>query len=239
MFVLKRIISISCVLSWMLWSCRVSSASRIRRRVTRHGTSANFGQENRIHDASIERQRDLSSESTEVTTCASIGVDGFDPCAAYCSEKTGVSLNTFIEMDTSPSSKQYCCACFSGNAYCSDDIPECIQYVNLDVGELNIEWKQYNESEATVAPSHNISCIDMNVTNTLSCIDFCEEKTGNSTKYEFRSDNNTNLFYCVCNSTLLGGGGTPSYCSDNVPISWIAALTNSSILPIERMGILP
>jgi hypothetical protein len=150
-------------------------------------------------------------------------------------------------MERGSGEKQYCCACFSGEAYCSDGIPECQDYVNLDVGGLSIKWNQSQQDDedrkstdvaAEADASENVSCMDLNVTDTLSCIDFCEELTGD-TAHEFGSNDKVEKYYCVCSSTLLGEG-TAEYCSDGMPDTWKEALSNSTVLPVRsRLGMLP
>jgi hypothetical protein len=149
---------------------------------------------------------------------------------------------------------QLCCACFSGDAYCSDDIPECTDYVNLDYNGVSNKWNNSEENDndedvfdaaavisnsSTIVNSNSsISCLELNVTNTLACIDFCEEETGD-TSHEFGFDDVGEEYYCVCSSTILGGG-TATYCSDNMSDNWHNALANSTILPIgARLILLP
>jgi len=158
-------------------------------------------------------------------------------------------LNTFIVLDGPAKSsatgkspvKQYCCACFSGDAYCSDDIPECIDYVNLDFGGVSTNWntsKEKDKPKGSVDISSSVSCIETNVTDTLACIDFCEQETG-ETSHEFGSNVDTDEYYCVCSSTIIGGG-TATYCSDNVSQNWEEALASSTVLPVgARLAHIP
>ena len=155
-------------------------------------------------------------------------------------------------MERGSGANQFCCACFSGDAYCSDDIPECQDYVNLDVGGLSIKWNQSQQAKdgptnSTESPtesptamdlSDDLSCLDLNVTDTLSCIDFCQELTG-ETAHEFGSNFEFDKYFCVCSSTILGEG-TAEYCSDGMSDTWKEALSNSTILPVgSRLGRLP
>jgi hypothetical protein len=257
MFSLKRTVCLSLVGTSILWSCQASS-SRIRRRATvsdQSFSSASTATRTEIQNQELEN--DVSRDETHrhlsgnATTCAAISVSGFPSCAAFCESKTGYTLNTFIELDHGASGKQYCCACFSGDAYCSDDIPECVDYVNLDFSGLSIKWNnsEGNEVEAeTLAQTEpptglvdigmNVSCMDANVTDSLSCVDFCEEKTGDSTS-EYRGNAARERYFCVCSNTLIGGGNA-TYCQDNMSDRWKDALSNSTILPLStRLGVLP
>ncbi|KAG7350265.1 hypothetical protein IV203_009625 [Nitzschia inconspicua] len=236
----------------MVWSCQASHP-RIRGRseaVTEKkslphsstATSSNNDSTKRSHT-----QRDLSTTTSNTTTCSAVSVDGFPSCAAFCEQQTGYSLNTFIELDHGETGTQYCCACFSGEAYCSDDIPECTDYVNLDFSGLSIKWnnaegKKDEDPEVDSSGKLNItmgvSCMDINVTNSLACVDFCEAESGDSS-YEYRGNAGLEKFYCVCSSTL-NTNGTVSYCQDNMSERWMEALSNSTILPLStRMGVLP
>jgi hypothetical protein len=177
--------------------------------------------------------------STTSTSCAAISVDGFPTCAAFCEQETGYSLNTFMEVDHGPNGRQLCCACFSGDAYCSDDIPECVDYVNLDFNGLSIKWYNSEPEEPEIVDvSMNVSCVESNITSSLACLDFCEEKTGDPTT-EYRSNSTGVTVFCVCSSSIVAGGNA-TYCSDNMSDRWKEALSNSTILPLStRLGFIP
>jgi hypothetical protein len=228
-----------CLVFTLLWTCQ-SSQPRTRRRANVQGKNTSTktrGEEIKMVASEKKLRRELSEKET---TCAAISVVGFPSCAEFCEQETGYSLNTFMELDHGPNGKQLCCACFSGDAYCSDDIPECVDYVNLDFSGLSIKWYNSGEAEESdiVNVSMNVSCVEANVTNSLACLDFCEEATGNATS-EYRSNTVQDKFFCVCSSSLVAGGNT-TYCSDNMSDRWKEALSNSTVLPLStRMGIMP
>jgi hypothetical protein len=227
-----------CLVAMMLWNCQASQP-RTRRRASvqeKATSSTNQGEEITIDASQNKLRRELTTEST---TCAAMSVDGFPSCATFCEQRTGYSLNTFMELDHGPNGKQLCCACFSGDAYCSDDIPECVDYVNLDFSGLSIKWYNSEEDNSdSVDVSMNISCVESNITDSLACLDFCEEVTGNSTN-EYRSNASGAKFFCVCSSSMVAGGNA-TYCSDNMSDRWKEALSDSTILPLTtRIGLLP
>lgn len=233
---LHRTVSLYLFFTTTFWSCQASH-SRIRRRDS-YEEKSTPKQRGQIENGASrnEQHRELSTNST---TCAAIAVDGFPSCAAFCENQTGYSLNTFIEMEQEDDSKQYCCACFSGDAYCSDDIPECVDYVNLDFGGQSINWDYSGEKEdANIDVSMNVSCVDVDVTSTLACLDFCEVETGDATS-EYRGISARDRYFCVCSSTLVPGGHA-TYCSDNMSDRWRHALSNTTVLSLStRAGVMP
>lgn len=250
MFSLQRSLYFSLALTTIVWTCHASNP-RIRGRadIASQSTSESSETSNQeTYDSSKREHRSLSS-STNSTTCAAISVSGFPSCAAFCEQETGYSLNTFIELAHSSSGNQYCCACFSGDAYCSDDIPECTNYVNLDFGGLSIKWNNSKEDEKqeaqeaevpeTVDVSMNVSCMEANVTDSLACLDFCDMETGANSTSEYRGNAARERYFCVCSNTLVAGENA-TYCQDNMTDRWKEALSNSTVLPLStRLGIIP
>lgn len=248
------------VVTSMIWSCRATNP-RIRRRavITQEpsssstSTTATQNQEEMENDpasTTTDHLQGAQSTNNNNSTCAAISVSGFPSCAAFCEQETGYSLNTFIELDHGSNGKQYCCACFSGDAYCSDDIPECVDFVNLDFSGLSIKWNNSEEkdeestqvetsSAGLVDTSMDVSCMDINVTDSLSCLDFCQDEAGDS-NYQYRGNAARERYYCVCKSTLIEGENV-LYCQDSMSDRWKEALGNLTILPLTTGmgGIVP
>lgn len=250
MFSLKRTLSLSLALTTVVWTCHASHP-RIRGRSDISPQSSAAAPETNNQEAHETSKSEHRSLSTNSTSCAAISVNGFPSCAAFCEKETGYSLNTFIELAHSSDGSQYCCACFSGDAYCSDDIPECTDYVNIDFSGLSVKWNNSEEDDkeeakdaeipGTVDVGMDVSCMEANVTDSLACLDFCDVEAGaNSTsQYEYRGNAARERYFCVCSNTLVAGGNA-TYCQDNMTDRWKEALSNSTVLPLStRLGIMP
>jgi hypothetical protein len=209
-----------------------------------------------------QQHRQDEEQEGRILECIPSLIMDFESCSAFCMETTESPLNTFIVLDGpkpfvngTDEDLQFCCACFSGYAYCSDNIPECSDYTNLDDGtfdsvELNtdahvvgMEDTDSNDSEPpspTVAPStmvlddlmdtmmvnESMSCVDdANVTDSTGCAGFCANKTG-VPSHAFGSQPEMDEYYCIC-SVMLDGENI--FCSDNMEDGWDDSFNNSTI----------